>query len=54
MVGYRDTRSIEVMSEETRLRVEWPTSDFFDIRIGSQFPFKRDQFQTKWLESTNE
>ena len=49
IVGYRDTRSVEVMPEKTRLRVEWPTSDFFDIRIGSQFPFKVDQLQTKWV-----
>lgn len=54
IVGYRDTRSVEVMPEEARLRVEWPNSNFFDIRIGSQFPFEVDQLPTKGLESTSE
>ena len=54
IVGYRDTRSVEVMPKKTRLRVEWPTSDFFDIRIGSQSPFTVDKSETTGLGNAHD
>lgn len=38
LVGYQDLRTIEVLAEDSEVRLEWPTQDFFSVRVGKDFP----------------
>jgi hypothetical protein len=37
-VGWHRLQFIDVLKESTSIRLEWPTSSFVDVRIGSEFP----------------
>jgi hypothetical protein len=37
-VGWHRLEFIDVVKEGTSVRLEWPTSDFVNVRIGSMFP----------------
>ena len=37
-VGFQSRHRLDVVDEDTAVRFEWPTNDFFDVRVGSQFP----------------
>lgn len=39
-VGWQNLQFIDVLTESTAVRLEWPQSDFASIRIGSRFPQK--------------
>ena len=38
-LGWHDERRILVTGKDTKIRFEWPSADFFDIRVGSEPPF---------------
>ena len=37
-VGWQNMKYIDILKESTSIRIEWPNSDFFNVRIGSAFP----------------
>jgi hypothetical protein len=37
-VGWHRVQRLDIAAESTAIRLEWPTSDFVDVRIGSRFP----------------
>ena len=37
--GWHRTQRLDVVSESTAVRYEWPDSDFSNVRVGSKFPF---------------
>jgi hypothetical protein len=36
--GWQSVRRMEIVEESTAVRLEWPTADFFSVRVGSEFP----------------
>ena len=38
-VGWHRTQRLDIVEESVAVRVEWPSSDFVSIRVGSRFPF---------------
>lgn len=36
--GYENAQRLEVVHPDTALRLEWPDSDLFKVRIGSEWP----------------
>ena len=42
LFGWNSTSQISVVSEEASVRLEWPTSDMFSVRVGSRPPFLPD------------
>ena len=41
--GWQSVRRLEIVDENTAVRLEWPTADFFNVRVGSQFPRANDE-----------
>jgi hypothetical protein len=37
-IGWQRLQALNVVAKETVVRIEWPNSDFVNVRIGSQFP----------------
>jgi hypothetical protein len=37
-VGWHRIEFIDVVKESIAIRIEWPTNDFVNVRIGSRFP----------------
>ena len=37
-LGWQRLQFIDIVQENTAVRLEWPTSDFASVRIGSRFP----------------
>lgn len=37
-IGWQRLEFIDVVRESTSIRLEWPTSDFINVRVGSNFP----------------
>ncbi|MCH8146889.1 MAG: hypothetical protein IH987_02715 [Planctomycetes bacterium] len=37
-LGYQRRERLDVLDEDTVVRLEWPSSDFFEVRVGSEFP----------------
>jgi len=50
-IGWERRRQIEVLDENTAIRLEWPDGDFFNVRIGSEWPHIADQPNSKEQES---
>lgn len=38
-VGWHRIQRLDVLAEDTALRLEWPGSDFSGVRVGSAFPW---------------
>ena len=38
-VGYSKQHRLHIIDEDTQIRLEWPTADMLNIRIGSAFPY---------------
>lgn len=36
--GWHRLESIDILAESTSVRLEWPDSSFFNVRVGSEFP----------------
>jgi hypothetical protein len=36
--GWHRLKFIDVLAESTSIRLEWPDSSFFNVRVGSEFP----------------
>ena len=47
VVGWDTTSQIAVMSEGASVRLEWPTSDLFSVRVGSRPPFLPNNEETE-------
>jgi hypothetical protein len=39
VLGWSRTTQLSVISESASVRLEWPTNDFFTVRVGSRPPF---------------
>lgn len=37
-VGFQRRQRLDILGEDTAIRLEWPDSDFFSVRVGSEFP----------------
>lgn len=37
-LGWDRRRQIEILDQNTAIGLEWPNADFFNVRVGSQFP----------------
>lgn len=37
-IGVQRRERLDVVAEDTAIRFEWPSSDFFHVRVGSEFP----------------
>lgn len=40
-VGWHRVQRLDVVEENAAVRLEWPSSDFATVRVGSQFPLGR-------------
>jgi hypothetical protein len=38
-VGWHRIQRLDIVQESTAFRLEWPNSDFINVRVGSKFPF---------------
>ncbi len=38
LLGWDNRRLLRILHRDTSVRLEWPSSDFFDIRVGSEPP----------------
>lgn len=37
-VGWHRLEFIDILADSTSVRIEWPNSSFFNVRVGSEFP----------------
>lgn len=37
-LGWQRRQRLDILDENTAIRLEWPDSDFFSVRVGSEFP----------------
>ena len=37
-VGWGSRQRLDIVAEDTAVRLEWPDSDLFNVRVGSEFP----------------
>lgn len=42
LLGWNSYKQVQIVGESTSIRLEWPTSDPFDIRVGTCPPFLKD------------
>lgn len=40
-LGWNRVQRLDVLADDVSLRLEWPSSDFVSVRVGSRFPFER-------------
>jgi hypothetical protein len=38
LIGWQKLSRLRAIDENTQIRFEWPTSDIFNVRVGSEFP----------------
>lgn len=43
VLGWDRRTLLSVVDKDTSVRLEWPSSDFFDVRVGSRPPFLDDK-----------
>ena len=43
ITGIYHKSRIEILAEDTALRLEWPKNDLFSVRVGKSIPFPNDQ-----------
>ena len=48
--GWHRIQRLDIVTESTAVRLEWPNSDFVNIRVGSSFPIIPDELNTKQKE----
>ena len=48
--GWHRIQRLDIVTESTAVRLEWPNSDFVNIRFGSSFPIIPDELNTKQKE----
>jgi len=49
-LGWHRLQRLDIVTESTAVRLEWPNSDFVNIRVGSSFPGIPDELNTKQKE----
>jgi hypothetical protein len=42
LIGWQELSRLRAIDENTQIRFEWPSSDFFTVRLGTEFPFGPD------------
>ena len=40
--GWHRIQRLDIVTQSTAFRLEWPNSDFAQIRVGSEFPYEED------------
>ncbi len=40
-IGWRDARMFKVLQDSTCVRLDWPSTDFFSIRVGTVPPYAK-------------
>lgn len=50
-VGYSKQQRLHIIDEDARIRLEWPTADMLNIRIGSEFPYSPNNSATDGTEA---
>lgn len=38
LVGWQQLSNLYVVDSDTAIRLEWPSADFFEVRVGTEFP----------------
>jgi hypothetical protein len=51
-VGWQRLEFIDVLKESTSIRLEWPDNTFGNVRVGSKFPFDRNELGNTQMEKT--
>ena len=49
-LGWHRLQRLDIVTESTAVRLEWPNSDFVNIRVGSSFPGIPDDLNTRQKE----
>ncbi|MCP4263315.1 MAG: hypothetical protein GY774_38280 [Planctomycetes bacterium] len=49
--GWHRTQRLDVIAESTAIRYEWPDSDFSNVRIGSNFPFREEMSENSIISN---
>lgn len=52
--GYNRTHRLAVIDDNTSVLFEWPTSDFFSVRVGSLPPYLDEETKEELLRQQNE
>lgn len=39
LLGWQQLTNLYIVDTDTAVRLEWPSSDFFEVRVGTEFPF---------------
>lgn len=50
-VGWEKRQRLEILDENTSIRLEWPNRSFFTIRVGSEWPRVFDETNAKGKEA---
>jgi hypothetical protein len=43
VLGWQKSSRLSAIDENTAVRLEWPTADVFQVRVGSEFPFTPEE-----------
>jgi hypothetical protein len=49
-LGWHRLQRLDIVTESTAVRLEWPDSNFVNIRVGSSFPGVPDELNTRQKE----
>ena len=47
IVGWEQRRRVEIINQNASVRLEWPHSDFLNLRVGSSWPDSIDESNSK-------
>ncbi len=47
IVGWEQRRLVEIIDQNTSLRLEWPNTNFLNLRVGSDWPHYKDELNPK-------
>ena len=47
IVGWEQRRRVEIIDQNTSVRLEWPRADFLNLRVGSDWPHNMDESNPK-------
>ena len=39
LLGWQKLSNLYIVDSDTAVRLEWPSSDLFEVRVGTEFPF---------------
>jgi hypothetical protein len=47
IAGWENRRKIDIIDPNTSLRLEWPSNDFFNVRVGTEWPHGFEETKPK-------